>query len=109
MLNMQRNTAAKTKIPNKGTRWRNAAIAAIATASFSLPVMSVAQAREGSKETPAAGMPLKKQVAKHREIYNATRTPSTINRGTDGDADGAFHGYFTLPQEDPAFHGYNGG
>jgi len=49
---------------------RNAAIAAIAAASLSLSVMSVAQAHGGEK-APA-----------HKAIYNTTRVPSTMNRET---------------------------
>jgi len=68
---------------------RNAAIAAIAVASLSLSVMSVAQA-QGGKGTPV-----------HRAIYNTTReTPK---------ADAAVHNYPTWPAGEPDYHGSNGG
>ena len=63
---------------------RNAAIAAIAVASLSLSVMSVAQAQGGEK--PPA----------HKAIYNTTRYPSTTNRETPK-LDAAFHNYPTWP------------
>jgi hypothetical protein len=49
---------------------RNAAVAAITSASLSLLAMSVAQAHGGEK-APA-----------HKAIYNTTRAPSTMNRET---------------------------
>jgi len=49
---------------------RTAAIAAIAAASLSLSVISVAQAQGGEK------------ALAHKAIYNTTRAPSTINRET---------------------------
>jgi hypothetical protein len=110
MLNMQRNTAAKTKIPNKGTRSRNAAIAAITVASLSLPVMSVAQA-QGGKEMPAATIELKQHAARYK-LYNTVQEPSTTTRRIDGEtlrADPAFHHYPTWPEGEPDYHGSNGG
>jgi hypothetical protein len=49
---------------------RNAAIAAITSASLSLLAMSVAQAQGGEKKPT------------HRAIYNTTRDAPTVNRPT---------------------------
>ncbi len=90
-------------------KMRNAAIVAVAAASLSLPLMSTAQAGQDGKETPAARMPLKKQLAKrniHNTTYNTTRTPATMTPNVD---DSAYHGHFTLPEFAPDYHGSNGG
>jgi hypothetical protein len=106
MLNNQRTIAPKAKICSKGALWRNAAIAAITTASLLLPTMSVAQPREGGQETAGGVMHRKRHVVKHKLIYNATQTPSTTSRLTYGASpDTAYHSYFTLPPDDPAFYG----
>jgi hypothetical protein len=75
---------------------RNAAIAAIAAASVSLSVMSVAQA-QGGKKTPA-----------HKAIYNTTLDVSTAHRATPT-LDGTFHINLTWPSGSPDYHGSNGG
>jgi hypothetical protein len=105
MLNQQRTIGPEVRILSKGTLWRNAAIAAIATASLWLPVISVAQPGQGGQEMPGAGMPHKKHVVKHKVIYDAARTPSTGRRTYGASPDAAYHSYFTLPQEDPPFFG----
>ena len=106
MLNKQRYIAPKAKIPSKGALWRNAAIAAIATASLWLPVISVAQPRDGGQETAGVAMHLKRHVVKHKVIYNTTQTPSTTSRRTYGASpDAAYHSHFTLPQQNPVFFG----
>lgn len=46
---------------NKGTRWRCAAIAAIAAASLALPLTSQAQPQQGAEGPHAAGVHLKKK------------------------------------------------
>jgi hypothetical protein len=75
---------------------RNAAIAAIAAASLSLPVMSVAQA-QGSEKKPT-----------HKAIYNTTQPASMVNRPTPP-LDGTFHIELTWPEGSPDYHGSNGG
>jgi hypothetical protein len=75
---------------------RNAAIAAITSASLSLLAMSVAQAQGGEKKPT------------HRAIYNTTQDASTINRPTPP-LDGTFHMELTWPQGSTDFHGSNGG
>ena len=69
-------------------------IAAIAVALFSLPVISVAHAKQGGKNTSVA----------YKAIYNTT---STISRPRADDS--AYHGHFTLPEFSPDYHGSNGG
>jgi hypothetical protein len=75
---------------------RNAAIAAITSASLSLLAMSVAQA-QGSEKMPA-----------HRVIYNTTQDAATVNRPTVP-LDGSFHMELTWPAGSPDYHGSNGG
>ena len=72
---------------------RNAAIAAITSASLSLLAMSVAQA-QGSEKKPT-----------HRTIYNTTRTPSAMTLKTPG---GLNETDFALPFA-PGFQSSNGG
>ena len=85
MLNVQSDAIAKTIMLAKKGRWSHAAIAAIAVASLSLSVMSVAQA-QGGEGTP-----------KLEGIYNTTRNPATINRETPK-PDAAFRNYPTWPK-----------
>jgi hypothetical protein len=75
---------------------RNAAIAAITSASLSLLAMSVAQAQGGEK------------TLAHKAIYNTTRDASTVNRATPA-LDGTFHMNLTWPEGSPDYHGSNGG
>jgi hypothetical protein len=75
---------------------RNAAIAAIASASLSLLAMSVAQA-QGSEKKPT-----------HKAIYNTTQDAPTVNRPTPP-LDGTFHMELTWPEGSPDYHGSNGG
>lgn len=106
MLNKQRYIVSKAKIPSKGALWRNAAIAAIATASLWLPAMSVAQPRDGGQEAAGGAMHLKRHVVKHKVIYDTIQAPSTTSRRTYGASpDPAYHSHFTLPQEDQLFFG----
>lgn len=72
---------------------RNAAIAAITSASLSLLAMSVAQAH-GSEKKPT-----------HRAIYNTTRMPSAITPTANG---GLNQAEFMLPFA-PGFQNSNGG
>lgn len=100
-------------MPKRATSLRRVAIAAIAAASLVLPLMSVAQAQQGGEGSPAAGMPLKKHRARaaHKELYNSTRDPYMMQRGTGGwtpNADPSFHDYSTFPEGDPNYHGSNG-
>jgi len=75
-------------------------IATIAAVVLSLPLMSMAQAGQSGKGTPADGTPLRKQLASHKGIYNTTRTPSTMTPK---------RGHYTLPEFAPDYHGSNGG
>jgi hypothetical protein len=75
---------------------RNAAIAAITSASLSLLAMSVAQAH-GSEQKPT-----------HRAIYNTTQDALTINRPTPP-LDGRLHLELSFPEGSPDYHGSNGG
>ena len=75
---------------------RNAAIAAITSASLSLLAMSVAQAQGGEKKPT------------HRAIYNTTQDAPTVNRPTPP-LDGTFHMELTWPEGSPDYHGSNGG
>jgi hypothetical protein len=75
---------------------RNAAIAAIAAASLSLSVMSVAQAQDSQKKPT------------HRAIYNTAQDAPTVNRPTPP-LDGRFHIELTWPEGSPDYHGSNGG
>lgn len=85
MFNVQSDVIAKTIMLAKKGRWSHAAIAAIAVASLSLSVMSVARA-QGGEGTP-----------KLEGIYNTTRNPATINRETPK-PDAAFRNYPTWPK-----------
>ena len=85
---------------------RNAAIAAITSASLSLLAISVAQAGQNGKETSAVGISVKKQKVPHKEIYNTTRTPFVVDRQI-GPA--AFSGTNLPPELSPDYHGSNGG
>jgi hypothetical protein len=75
---------------------RNAAIAAIASASLSLVAMSVAQAQGNEKKSA------------YRAIYNTTQDAPAVNRATPT-LDGTFHMNLTWPEGSPDFHGSNGG
>jgi hypothetical protein len=75
---------------------RNAAIAAITSASLSLLAMSVAQA-QGSEKKPT-----------HKALYNTTQDAPTVNRAT-ATLDGSFHMNLTWPEGSPDYHGSNGG
>ncbi len=75
---------------------RNAAIAAITSASLSLIALSAAQAHSDEKK-PA-----------HRAIYNTTQDVSTINRLTPP-LDGRLHLELSWPEGSPDYHGSNGG
>jgi hypothetical protein len=80
---------------------RNAAIAAIASASLSLLAMSVAQAQGGEKKPT------------HRALYDTTKNATTqnapvVNRATPP-LDGRFHMELTWPEGTPDYHGSNGG
>lgn len=72
---------------------RNAAIAAITSASLSLLALSAAQAYSG-EEKPT-----------HRAIYNTTQTPSVKTPTANG---GLNQGEFMLPFA-PGFQNSNGG
>jgi hypothetical protein len=85
---------------------RNAAIAAITSASLSLLAISVAQAGQNGKETSAVGISVKKQKVPHKEIYNTTRMPFVVDRHI-GPA--AFSGTNLPPEVSPDYHGSNGG
>ncbi len=69
---------------------RNAAIAAIVSASLSLLAMSVAQAQGSEK-------PTHQKMPTYRAIYNTTRDPSTISRQTPTWLDN-YHGMPTLSE-----------
>jgi hypothetical protein len=75
---------------------RNAAIAAITSASLSLLAMSVAQAH-GSEIKPT-----------HRAIYNTTQDALTIYRPRPP-LDGRLHLELTSPEGSPDYYGSNGG
>jgi hypothetical protein len=80
---------------------RNAAIAAITSASLSLLAMSVAQA-QGGENKPT-----------HRALYNTTQNNSVqnapmVNRATPP-LDGRFHLELTWPEGSSDYHGSNGG
>jgi hypothetical protein len=74
---------------------RNAAIAAITSASLSLSAMSMAQA-QGSEKKPT------------RAIYNTTQNAPTVNRPTPP-LDGTYHMELNWPEGSPDYHGSNGG
>jgi hypothetical protein len=75
---------------------RNAAIAAIASASLSLSALSAVQAQGGERTSP------------YKAISNTTRDSPTINRESPK-PDAAFHNYVTWPEGSPDYHGSNGG
>jgi hypothetical protein len=75
---------------------RNAAIAAITSASLSLLAMSAAQA-QGAEKKPA-----------HKAIYNTTQHALTV-KGPTPTPDGTFHMNLTWPEGSPDYHGSNGG
>jgi hypothetical protein len=75
---------------------RNAAIAAITSASLSLLALSAAQAHSGEKKPT------------HKAIYNTTQDALTINRPTPP-LDGRPHLELSFPEGSPDYHGSNGG
>ena len=80
--------------------WLCAAIAAIATASLSLPMMSIAQAHQRREETSINrhwGYNYSEPYWAQQPLNPTARNPA------------AYHGHFTLPEFDPQYHGSNGG
>jgi hypothetical protein len=89
----------------------NAAAIAAMTVALSLSATSLALAQEGGEQTAAATIALKQHATKYK-TYNAAQDPTSVSRRTYGQppkAAPASHSPFTLPQEDPDFHGDNGG
>ena len=79
--------------------WLCAARAAITAASLSLPLMSMAQAHQRAEGT---------LMDRHWAYnYSAPYWTPPPNPGVRNPA--AYHGYFTLPEFDPYYHGSNGG
>jgi hypothetical protein len=91
---------------NQMLNMRNAAIAAITSASLSLLAMSVAQAGQNGKETSAVGISVKKQKVLHKDIYNSAQMPFVVD-GQNGPT--AFSGANLPPELSPDYHGSNGG
>jgi hypothetical protein len=81
---------------------RNAAVAAITSASLSLLATSVAQAQGSEK------MPTREKMLTHKAIYNVIQDAPTVNRPTPP-LDGTFHIELTWPEGSPDYHGSNGG
>ena len=80
--------------------WLCAAIAAIAAGALSPPLMSMAQAQqraEGTLLNRHWGYNYSERRWVQRPLSPTTRNPA------------AYHGYFTLPEADPDYHGSNGG
>lgn len=75
---------------------RNAAIAAMISASLSLLAMSVAQA-QGSEKKPT-----------HKALHNTAQDTTTVN-GPTPRLDRTFHMELTWPEGSPDYHGSNGG
>jgi hypothetical protein len=105
MLNMQHNTAASTKTPDRTTLWRIAVLAVIAAASLAMPVTSMAQTAQSGEAKQAAALSLKKQLTNHKAIYNTIRTPSTMTPTAN---DGLNHGEFA-PLFPTDYYNTNGG
>ena len=77
---------------------RTVAIAAIAAAALSLPMMSAAQAQTDIHKT------------QHRRIYNTTQDPAALRpapRITPSNTP-AYEDYLTWPEGSPSYHGGNG-
>ena len=80
--------------------WLCAAVAVIVAGALYLPMMSMAQAHQGAKRAL-----LNRQWGyAYSEPYWAQKPPSRSARNP-----AAYHGYFTLPEFDPEYHGSNGG
>ena len=89
----------------------NIAAIAATVVMLCLPAISLAQTQEGSEQTRASAIPLKRPVAKYK-IYNTAPDPSRTGRpiyGVAPTAAAASPRLFTDPALDPDYHGSNGG
>ena len=80
--------------------WLGAAMAVILAGALSPPMLSIAQAHQSAERALLD----RHWGYNYSEPYGAQNPP---NRSARNPA--AYHGYFTLPEFDPEYHGSNGG